>query len=79
MAVNPNFNKILSEALEKNKPTNADKIRAMSDVELSELFGQSCDCDNACCFVYDKDVSCMNGCASAWLDWLKQEVEQDEP
>lgn len=64
---------------QKPKPTtNADRIRAMLDAELAELFGQSCDCDNACCFIYDKDVSCMNGCASAWLDWLQSPVEVEE-
>ena len=61
-----------------NPKTNADRIRSMSDEELAKLFGQSCDCDNAHCFVYDKDVSCMNGCASAWLQWLQSPVEVDE-
>ena len=37
MVVNPNFNKILSVALESNKPSNADRIRAMSDEELADL------------------------------------------
>ena len=57
--------------------TNADKIRAMTDEELAELFSQSCDCGHACCVIDDKHISCVNGCTSAWLDWLKQEATND--
>ena len=56
------------------KPTNADRIRSMSDEKLASLFGSTCDCDNASCFINHK-VSCLNGCESAWLEWLKREVD----
>lgn len=56
--------------------TNADRIRAMSDEKLASLFGSTCDCDNACCFIHHEGVSCMNGCEAAWLEWLKKEVEE---
>ena len=37
MMLNPNFNKILDDALKKqNQFTNADRIRAMTDEELAE-------------------------------------------
>ena len=55
--------------------TNADRIRNMSDEKLASLFGSTCDCDNGCCFIHNKGVSCMNGCEAAWLEWLKKEVE----
>ena len=55
--------------------TNADSIRSYSDEKIAGAvctgcppgkdFGQECTGDGAC---YD-----------CWLDWLKQEVEQDEP
>lgn len=54
--------------------TNGDAIRSMTDEELAKIFGKSCDCDYSCCFIYDKGVSCANGCEAAWLDWLKQEA-----
>ena len=57
------------------KKTNADRIRNMSDEKLASLFGSTCDCDNGCCFIRNKGVSCMNGCEAAWLEWLKKEVE----
>lgn len=56
--------------------TNADRIRNMSDERLASLFGNTCDCDNACCFIHNEGVSCMNGCEAAWLEWLKKEVEE---
>jgi hypothetical protein len=61
----------------KHTTTNADRIRAMSDEKLASLFGSTCDCDNACCFIHHEGVSCMNGCEAAWLEWLKKEVEEE--
>lgn len=58
---NPNFNKILAEALEKQKRiTNADRIRSMSDEELSILL-----------------TTVNHGCISSeeYLEWLTQEAE----
>lgn len=55
--------------------TNADKIRSMTDKELSELFGSwICDCDRnnfPCqefCEMFDG-----KSCCERWLDWLKHE------
>ena len=62
-------------ATKRKWKTNADRIRNMSDEELASLFGSTCDCDNACCFIHNKGVSCMNGCEAAWLEWLKKEVK----
>lgn len=43
------------------KPTNADRIRAMTDEELAECFWNICES-------YYKPLQ-------GWLDWLKQEYE----
>ena len=47
-------------------PTNADKIRAMSDEELAKLFGQI---ENG---ARNDDQLGSDG----WLDWLRQEVSE---
>lgn len=66
---NPNFNKILAEALAKqNKITNADRIRAMTDEELAEYLDGVC---HDLWQMFVKDPQKM------WLDWLKQEVKND--
>ena len=47
------------------KPTNADRIRAMSDEELAD-------------FLYETEVQYIPidlSVENNWLDWLKQEVE----
>lgn len=56
------------------KPTNADRIRAMSDEELA-LFIEKCTkgfieptgCGDNCL---------REDCYDCWLDWLKQEAEK---
>lgn len=56
---------------EEKKPSNADRIRAMTDEELASflyhLWDNSSWC-NGCC---DEECSCE----PCWLDWLKQEAE----
>lgn len=65
---NPEFNKILAEALaEFNKSTNADRIRAMTDEELAEWIIKH-DCHT---FLYGYDPK------DAVLDWLKQEATDE--
>lgn len=75
---NPNFNKILSEALAKyNRKTNADRIRAMSDEELASFFRDYVACDD--CPVEPK--KCGKGwrapCKTIALSWLKEEVKEE--
>lgn len=77
---NQNFNTILAEALarEKNVPTNADRIRSMSDEELAQ-------------FIWNRDIDIVEKSAVAGqftftvdrekcfknvLEWLKKEVEE---
>ena len=53
--------------------TNADRIRSMTDEELSLFFG---DTATACLFDDSDICNKYNGsCDMCWLDWLKQEVD----
>lgn len=55
-------------------PTNADRIRSMSDEELARYFsdiGCHKQADREICLAHDKN------CEWCWLDFLKQEVERD--
>ena len=57
--------------------TNADRIRAMTDEELAELFAN----DNCgYCRIHDFcfDKGCAINCEDVWLDWLKQEVVSND-
>ena len=53
----------------QSKQTNADRIRAMSDEELAEYLDGVC---HDLWQMFVKDPQKM------WLDWLKQEVKEDE-
>ena len=54
-------------------PSNADKIRAMSDEELVELLDYELGCPaTGNCEKMNRD------CKACWLDWLKQSAEEDE-
>lgn len=48
-------------------PTNADRIRAMSDEELAEFFHKRPLCP--------KPKQCEYDCRICWLEWLKQPAE----
>ena len=57
----------------KRKPTNADRIRAMSDEELANMWCTYVDCGEC-----PKRIGCsMNyqDCLRLALEWLKQEAE----
>lgn len=56
-------------------PSNADKIRAMTDDEMAARFANLTDC--VCCPCRDKYDQCdtVDGsCQLQWLSWLKQEA-----
>lgn len=55
------------------KQTNADRIRSMTDEELAKLL------DNAIvsCGGVMGGRNCMADCRKCWLDWLRQEVDDD--
>ena len=57
------------EFFNRKKPTNADRIRSLSDEELAE-FIESCACPPHKDCDYTK-----TGCIKCWLDWLKSKAE----
>ena len=63
----------------EEKPTNADRIRSMTDEELAKVFSANCTYRDFChgC-VAEKDMpSCPGESAQKWTEWLKQPVEGD--
>lgn len=53
--------------------TNADKIRAMTDEQLSQFFDENVGCGD--CRIYNFCTKKIGECDKVWLEWLKQEVE----
>ena len=67
----------------KNRETNADRIRSMTDEELADwIYGQCDEWSNWCpkeAPINPETFECLrNGgcCGKCILDWLKQEVEE---
>ena len=54
----------------KPMPTNADRIRAMSDEELAWFYAVKI---SSC---YGCESSTTEDCAKCWLDWLQQEATE---
>lgn len=66
---------ICSQYKPVKKMTNADKIRSLSDNELAEIISVNVDCGK--CMDYLSPNDCASKlCKSAWLDWLKREVDE---
>ena len=69
------------ENCEGRRKSNADRIREMTDEELSHLLGWPCvafppwcSINTKCPYMQSEDVSPCDKCA---LDWLRQEAEND--
>ena len=60
-------------------PTNADRIRSMSDEELAEFLCdfRGCDTDENTCIGCKGDQYCRAGHAGT-MEWLKQPAEEGE-
>ena len=57
----------------KQKRTNADRVRAMSDEELAKQIAEIAEYGAGRCA---PGCDCVNKrCEDAWLDWLKREGE----
>ena len=52
--------------------TNGDRFRKLSDEELAEKLSTQTfwNCP-------PRDSGCPGGCRKCWLDWLKQEVQEN--
>ena len=57
------------------KPSNADRIRAMTDEELSYLIVDNVDCNSRCKAWKEGCEYSDSTCRQAWLEWLKKECE----
>lgn len=55
-------------------PSNADKIRAMSDEELADIISR----EVGYCAPSGYCEKTSNDCKACWLDWLKQSAEAEE-
>ena len=76
------FNELYKQKIaEVIKPkTNADKIRTMSDEELSLLLSESCPPGSGCliCKDYTDVISGNRRCDICWRDWLRKETKNDD-
>ena len=61
------------EGRDTNAPTNADRIRAMTDEELAELIDRETD---SCAPTGDCERMSRD-CKACWLEWLQQPAEED--
>lgn len=59
----------------KPKPTNADRIRAMTDEELAEFMCHNVSNGTVNCAFCAAAEFCRMG-HNGWLDWLKQEAAE---
>lgn len=57
-------------------PTNADRIRAMTDAELANFLNDIGECDRRCPAKIGDCIFSDSSCVAAWLDWLKQEAKE---
>jgi hypothetical protein len=63
------------------QPTNADRIRAMTDEELAKLFANHIDC-GTCPYYNEAENLCESpvykrgDCTAPMLEWLKREADK---
>lgn len=58
------------------KPSNADRIRNMGDIELANfLSGLTNGCVNCPMYYPEEDDECIKRCNSAWQEWVRKESE----
>lgn len=59
-------------------PTNADRIRHMSDEELANVIKATLGKMSYDCYHCPAEDFCHSGeCEQAWLDWLKQPAKEE--
>lgn len=58
----------------EKKPTNADRIRSMSDEELADFVGTYFSCEYNCAAMTD---NCDQNCGKVILEWLQSEAESE--
>ena len=55
----------------QTRKTNADRIRSMTDEELSSWINDHADCNRRCEAWKDGCMDSDSTCMAAWLEWLK--------
>lgn len=72
--INPQYSSIgtvqYGQGVQKRIVTNADRIRAMNDEELTD-----CMTDDFCELLCKSPISCDGQCNSKMLHWLKEEAK----
>ena len=64
------------ESMPKQKISNGDRIRQMTDEELARFFQNY---EEGGCFMCAREIgSCDYECDNGRMEWLKQEAKQDE-
>ena len=62
------------KGIEAMRMTNGERIRSMADEELAKLLSECADCAT-CQLANPKNCGTEETCAKAFLEWLKQPVE----
>ena len=57
------------------KTTNGDLVRAMTDEGIARTIGHGCPNDKVCDYMGKKITT--KTCEKCWIDWLRQEVNDD--
>ena len=60
--------------IEVKPVSNADRIRCMTDEELSSWINDHADCNCRCEAWKDGCMDSDSTCMAAWLEWLKEEM-----
>ena len=69
----PSLSGCTSGIPDRKVPTNADKIRSMSDEELAEWINSKDTCEQ---YVYEPENTCMKEpCINSILNWLQTKAE----
>lgn len=68
------------KAKQKKVVTNADRIKAISNKELAEIFVHACadGCPPYMNWDCAKDGYGWDACVACWMKWLQQPVEEDD-
>ena len=68
------------ENCKDRKPTNADRIRSMSDEELARMLASGCHETRECPTIFDPIYpydEVVESCEKCWLNWLNEEVKDE--
>ena len=79
--INPHYSNMgTAWYAQKRIVTNADRIRQMSDEELTRFFAENCGCDDWC--MHKRSGACASKsenecCLDVWYRWLKSIVKEN--